>query len=292
MTDLGVALLSRKRSEADPGQIGLQDPAVGSGVPNASSTSRVHQKATWLGNGSFVQWIGPTGEFSFFVCFKSPPYLAWFGRFAPRPSSGAPPPFTPHPFIFVFTYFGSHFSLAASAPRLNTNVVSLDSGLYAALIEGFTDKMPAPRNAAGQGHAFQGRPTNHLDAVNVAWLETCTSIVSHDSSILNNTITNVLHLNRFKQLYDINLQVSLSSCVAVLGPNGSGKSMLVELLIGDMVHRMLHSSSYQHSHKSWYEAYSPVFMTATMADAYSVTFSAFSPVVVHTQILSLSVVGF
>jgi len=151
-------------------------------------------------------------------------------------------------------------------------------------------------------------PTNHLDVVNVAWLENyltslthCTSIiVSHDSSFLNNTITDVLHLNRFKlrryrgnlekfvaqvpeaksyyslealedykfklpdppllegvktkeksllkmrkvgfqyptqtvqQLYDITLQVSLSSRVAVLGPNGSGKSTLVKLLIGDM----------------------------------------------------------
>ncbi|KAG8688541.1 translational elongation factor EF-1 alpha [Ceratobasidium sp. 423] len=151
-------------------------------------------------------------------------------------------------------------------------------------------------------------PTNHLDVVNIAWLEnyltslkTCTSIiVSHDSSFLNNTITDVLHLNRFKikryrgnleafvkavpeaksyytleaaedykfklpdppllegvktkeksllkmrkvgyqypsqqvqQLYDITLQVSLSSRVAVLGPNGSGKSTLVKLLIGDL----------------------------------------------------------
>ncbi|KAI0081434.1 hypothetical protein K474DRAFT_1587716 [Panus rudis PR-1116 ss-1] len=151
-------------------------------------------------------------------------------------------------------------------------------------------------------------PTNHLDVVNVAWLENyltslthCTSIiVSHDSGFLNNTITDVLHLNRFKlkryrgnleafmkavpearsyytleaaedyqfklpdppllegvktkeksllkmrkvgfqyptqpvqQLYDITLQVSLSSRVAVLGPNGSGKSTLVKLLIGDM----------------------------------------------------------
>ncbi|CAK5279218.1 unnamed protein product [Mycena citricolor] len=151
-------------------------------------------------------------------------------------------------------------------------------------------------------------PTNHLDVINVAWLEnyltglkTCTSIiVSHDSSFLNNTITDVLHLNRFKlrryrgnlekfvatvpeaksyytlqaaedyrfklpdppllegvktkeksllkmrkvgfqyptqqvqQLFDISLQVSLSSRVAVLGPNGSGKSTLVKLLIGDM----------------------------------------------------------
>ncbi|KIL68518.1 hypothetical protein M378DRAFT_158319 [Amanita muscaria Koide BX008] len=151
-------------------------------------------------------------------------------------------------------------------------------------------------------------PTNHLDVVNIAWLENyltglkhCTSIiVSHDSSFLNNTITDVLHLNRFKlrryrgnldkfvqqvpeaksyytleaqedykfklpdppllegvktkekslvkmrkvgfqyptqpvqQLYDITLQVSLSSRVAVLGPNGSGKSTLVRLLIGDM----------------------------------------------------------
>lgn len=150
-------------------------------------------------------------------------------------------------------------------------------------------------------------PTNHLDVVNVAWLENyltglthCTSIiVSHDSGFLNNTITDVLHLNRFKlkryrgnleafvkavpeaksyytleaaedykfklpdpplldgvktkeksllkmrnvgfqyptskvqQLYDINLQVSLSSRVAVLGPNGSGKSTLVKLLIGE-----------------------------------------------------------
>ncbi|KAG8760986.1 translational elongation factor EF-1 alpha [Serendipita sp. 396] len=151
-------------------------------------------------------------------------------------------------------------------------------------------------------------PTNHLDVVNIAWLESyltslthCTSIiVSHDSGFLNNTITDVLHLNRFKvkrhrgnleafvkvvpeaksyytleatedykfrfpdppllegvktkeksllkmrkvgfqyptqtvqQLYDITLQVSLSSRVAVLGPNGSGKSTLVKLLIGDM----------------------------------------------------------
>jgi len=151
-------------------------------------------------------------------------------------------------------------------------------------------------------------PTNHLDVVNVAWLENylvslkhCTSIiVSHDSGFLNNTITDVLHLNRFKvrryrgnleafvkqvpeaksyytleaaedykfklpdppllegvktkeksllkmrkvgfqypsqpvqQLYDITLQVSLSSRVAVLGPNGSGKSTLVKLLTGEM----------------------------------------------------------
>jgi elongation factor 3 len=65
-------------------------------------------------------------------------------------------------------------------------------------------------------------PTNHLDVVNIAWLEgyltslkTCTSseyhvviyiyitniisvIVSHDSGFLNNSITDVLHLNRFK----------------------------------------------------------------------------------------------
>lgn len=125
-------------------------------------------------------------------------------------------------------------------------------------------------------------------------------IVSHDSSFLNHTITDVLHLNRFKikryrgnlenfvkavpeaksyytleaaedytfkfpdppllegvktkeksllkmrkvgfqyptqsvqQLYDITLQVSLSSRVAILGPNGSGKSTLVKLLIGDL----------------------------------------------------------
>jgi len=37
-----------------------------------------------------------------------------------------------------------------------------------------------------------------------------------------------------QQLYDITLQVSLSSRVAILGPNGSGKSTLVKLLIGDM----------------------------------------------------------
>ena len=128
---------------------------------------------------------------------------------------------------------------------------------------------------------------------------TCAVIVSHDSGFLNNVITDVLHLNRFKlkryrgnlesfmkavpearsyytleaaedyqfkipdpplldgvktkekslikmrqvgfkyptqakqQLYDITLQVSLSSRVAILGPNGSGKSTLVKLLIGD-----------------------------------------------------------
>ena len=37
-----------------------------------------------------------------------------------------------------------------------------------------------------------------------------------------------------QQLYDITLQVSLSSRVAVLGPNDSSKSTLVKLLIGDM----------------------------------------------------------
>ncbi|RSH87527.1 translational elongation factor EF-1 alpha [Apiotrichum porosum] len=36
-----------------------------------------------------------------------------------------------------------------------------------------------------------------------------------------------------QQLWDINLQVSLSSRVAVLGPNGSGKSTLVKLLTGE-----------------------------------------------------------
>ncbi|KAH9953050.1 P-loop containing nucleoside triphosphate hydrolase protein, partial [Russula dissimulans] len=49
-------------------------------------------------------------------------------------------------------------------------------------------------------------PTNHLDVVNIAWLENyltslkhCTSIiVLHDLSFLNNMITDVLHLNRFK----------------------------------------------------------------------------------------------
>jgi len=150
-------------------------------------------------------------------------------------------------------------------------------------------------------------PTNHLDVLNVAWLidylkslTTCTSIiVSHDSGFLNTTVTDILHLNRFKikryrgnleafvkavpeakayyelnpaeeyqfklpnpplldgvktkeksimkmrhvnfqyptskvqQLYDVTLQVSLSSRVAVLGPNGSGKSTLVKLLVGE-----------------------------------------------------------
>ncbi|CAH7673851.1 P-loop containing nucleoside triphosphate hydrolase protein [Phakopsora pachyrhizi] len=37
-----------------------------------------------------------------------------------------------------------------------------------------------------------------------------------------------------QQLYDITLQVSLSSRVAVLGPNGAGKSTLVKLLIGQL----------------------------------------------------------
>ncbi|KAH9956459.1 P-loop containing nucleoside triphosphate hydrolase protein, partial [Russula dissimulans] len=49
-------------------------------------------------------------------------------------------------------------------------------------------------------------PTNHLDFVNIAWLENylaglkhCTSIiVLHNLSFLNNMITDVLHLNRFK----------------------------------------------------------------------------------------------
>ena len=49
-------------------------------------------------------------------------------------------------------------------------------------------------------------PTKHLDVVNVAWLETyltgltnCASIiVSQDFGFLNNSITDVLHLNHFK----------------------------------------------------------------------------------------------
>ncbi|CAE6460836.1 unnamed protein product [Rhizoctonia solani] len=126
-------------------------------------------------------------------------------------------------------------------------------------------------------------PTNHLDIVNIAWLEgyltlrkTCTLIiVSHNSGFLNNTITDVFHLNHFKikryhgnlealvktvpeaksyytleaaegnkfkipdpplleGLYNITLQVSLSSRVTILGPDGSGKLTLVKLLIGDL----------------------------------------------------------
>ncbi|KAL7409883.1 P-loop containing nucleoside triphosphate hydrolase protein [Mrakia frigida] len=151
-------------------------------------------------------------------------------------------------------------------------------------------------------------PTNHLDVINVTWLidyltslTHCTCIiVSHDSDFLNRSVTDIIHLNRFKikrypgnledfvrmvpeakayyslsaadeykfklpnpplldgvktkeksllkmrkvgfqyptqpvqQLWDITLQISLSSRVAVLGPNGSGKSTLVKILIGDM----------------------------------------------------------
>jgi elongation factor 3 len=151
-------------------------------------------------------------------------------------------------------------------------------------------------------------PTNHLDVVNITWIidyltslsQTTSIIVSHDSDFLNRTVTDIIHLNRFKikrypgnledfvrmvpeaksyyslaaadeykfklpnpplldgvktkekslikmkhvgfqypsqpiqQLFDISLQVSLSSRVAILGPNGSGKSTLVKLLIGDL----------------------------------------------------------
>lgn len=146
-----------------------------------------------------------------------------------------------------------------------------------------------------------------MDVLNVTWLidyltslTHCTSIiVSHDSDFLNRTVTDVIHLNRFKikrypgnleafvkmvpeaksyyqleagedykfklpappllegvktkeksilkmrkvnfkyptspvqQLYDVTLQISLSSRVAILGPNGSGKSTLVKLLTGE-----------------------------------------------------------
>ena len=49
-------------------------------------------------------------------------------------------------------------------------------------------------------------PTNHLDVINVTWLidyltslTNCTSIiVSHDSDFLNRTVTDIIHLNRFK----------------------------------------------------------------------------------------------
>ena len=58
-------------------------------------------------------------------------------------------------------------------------------------------------------------PTNHLDVLNVTWLieyltslTQCTSIiVSHDSDFLNRTVTDILHLDRFKvKRYPGNLQ--------------------------------------------------------------------------------------
>ncbi|KAG9056842.1 translational elongation factor EF-1 alpha [Serendipita sp. 407] len=99
-------------------------------------------------------------------------------------------------------------------------------------------------------------PTNHLDVVNIAWLESYLTSLTHctsnykfrfpDPPLLEGVKTKEKSLLKMRkvgfqyptqtvqQLYDITLQVSLSSRVAVLGPNGSGKSTLVKLLIGDM----------------------------------------------------------
>jgi hypothetical protein len=56
---------------------------------------------------------------------KSPPYLAWFGRFAPRPSSRAPPPFPSHIHLFLFSlnsFICAHIlhSFASACARLRS----------------------------------------------------------------------------------------------------------------------------------------------------------------------------
>lgn len=65
-------------------------------------------------------------------------------------------------------------------------------------------KLALTRPMLSETDILLDEPPNHLDGVNVAWLEnyltslkTCTSI-SYDSGFLNNVITDVLHLNRFK----------------------------------------------------------------------------------------------
>ena len=64
-------------------------------------------------------------------------------------------------------------------------------------------------------------PTDHLDVVNISWLENyltglthCKSIIaSHDSGFLNSTITDVLHLNCFKiRRYRSNLESIRQGC--------------------------------------------------------------------------------
>merc|ERR1711966_580155 len=110
-------------------------------------------------------------------------------------------------------------------------------------------------------------PTNHLDVINVAWvkkyLNSLTNvtaiIVSHDSGLLNDCCTNMmsianLKLDTFKgkalmkmnnctftypvnetpTLFDISVQVSLSSRVACVGENGAGKSTMIKLLVGEI----------------------------------------------------------
>ncbi|KAG8716723.1 translational elongation factor EF-1 alpha [Ceratobasidium sp. 394] len=80
-------------------------------------------------------------------------------------------------------------------------------------------------------------PTNHLAVVNLAWLENyltslkaCTSIiVSHDLGFLNNTITDVLHLNRFKiKRYHGNLEAFVKAKSYTLEATEDYKSKLLE----------------------------------------------------------------
>ncbi|RKO91663.1 P-loop containing nucleoside triphosphate hydrolase protein [Blyttiomyces helicus] len=115
-------------------------------------------------------------------------------------------------------------------------------------------------------------PTNHLDVTNVAWLinyltsltnfvearpeaksyyeleETNQKFVfpepgflegikSKDKAILKMIHVDFTYPGTDKQiLFDVSLQCSLNSRVAVIGPNGAGKSTAIKLLTGEMVH--------------------------------------------------------
>merc|ERR1711966_525362 len=72
-------------------------------------------------------------------------------------------------------------------------------------------------------------PTNHLDVINVAWVK------SKGKALMKmNNRTFTYPVNDTPTLFDISVQVSLSSRVACVGENGAGKSTMIKLLVGEI----------------------------------------------------------